>query len=252
MFATLEGTGCAGSFRRLMLFLLSVICHVVSVLVFVLIPLVFLNVLPQSELLTFLIAPPSPPAPLPPPLPPPEVTRERVTAPVRAGYEAPPGEIPRGIAPPVDEPPLISLSGLQAAVGTVVASGPLGPRSGVGSGAVGELLPPPPPLPLPPQPLVRNPVPVGGNVQESKLIRRVDPTYPQIARLARVSGTVMLQVIVDEEGNVTAVKVMQGHPLLVEEAVRAVRQWKYSPTLLNGEPVSVTASVTVIFNLTRQ
>ncbi len=178
--------------------------------------------------------------------------RVRVAAPVRTGYDAPPREIPRGIAPPVDEPPLVSLSGLQAAVGTAVASGPLGMRSGVGSGAVGELLPPPSSLPPPPKPLVRNPVPVGGNVQESKLIRRVDPIYPQIARLARVSGTVILQVIVDEEGNVTAVKVMQGHPLLVEEAVRAVRQWKCSPTLLNGEPVPVTATVTVIFNLTRE
>jgi protein TonB len=89
-------------------------------------------------------------------------------------------------------------------------------------------------------------------VQESKLIRRVDPDYPYMARLARVSGTVILQVTVDEEGSVSDIKVLQGHPPLRDEAVRAVWLWKYSPTLLNGEPVPVTATVTIIFRLIRQ
>ncbi len=111
-------------------------------------------------------------------------------------------------------------------------------------------LPPPPPLPLPPPPKAKRPIP-GGNVLESKLIRRIDPVYPEIAHKARVSGTVILQVVVDEEGNVSEIKVLQGHPLLIDAAVSAVRKWKYSPTLLNGEPVSVTAAVTVIFKLVR-
>ena len=59
----------------------------------------------------------------------------------------------------------------------------------------------------------------------------------------------ILEVTVDEEGNVSDIRVLRGHPLLEEEAVRAVRQWKYSPTLLSGEPVPVIATVTVIFNL---
>ena len=59
----------------------------------------------------------------------------------------------------------------------------------------------------------------------------------------------MLFRSVDEEGNVADVKVLRGHPLLDDEARRALKQWKYSPTLLNGEPVPVTATVTVIFSL---
>jgi TonB family protein len=94
----------------------------------------------------------------------------------------------------------------------------------------------------------REPLRVGGNVQESKLIQKVEPVYPEVAKAARVSGTVILQVTVNEEGQVWDVKVLRGHPLLNEAAVSAVKQWLYSPTYLNGEPVPVIATVTVIFN----
>lgn len=90
---------------------------------------------------------------------------------------------------------------------------------------------------------------VGGNVQESKILRRVDPIYPELAKRARVEQIVMLEVSVDEEGNVANVRVIRGHPLLDQAAIDAVKQWKYSPTLLNGEPVPVIATVTVIFKL---
>jgi protein TonB len=110
-------------------------------------------------------------------------------------------------------------------------------------------VPPPPPPPPPPRPVKREPIRVGGNVQESKLIKKVEPVYPELAKRARVSGVVILQVTVDEEGNVSELRVLRGHPLLDDEAVRAVKHWKYSPTLLNGEPVPVIATVTVIFNL---
>jgi TonB family protein len=96
----------------------------------------------------------------------------------------------------------------------------------------------------------RPPIKVGGNVQESKLIRRVEPVYPELAKTARVQGRVVLVVTVDEEGSVAEIKVTNGHPLLDEAAVTAVRQWKYSPTLLNGEPVPVIATVTVTFSFT--
>jgi TonB family protein len=95
----------------------------------------------------------------------------------------------------------------------------------------------------------RQPIVVGGNIQESKLIRRVEPVYPELAKQARVQGRVVLVVTVDEEGSVAEIKVRNGHPLLYEAAVSAVRQWKYSPTLLNGEPVPVVATVTVRFDL---
>jgi TonB family protein len=93
------------------------------------------------------------------------------------------------------------------------------------------------------------PIRVGGNAQESKLIRKVEPVYPEEALQARVQGKVVLRIAVNEEGSVTQAEVLQGHPLLNESALAAVRQWRYSPTLLNGVPVPVLATVTVIFNL---
>jgi TonB family protein len=101
----------------------------------------------------------------------------------------------------------------------------------------------------PPQAPRREAIRVGGNVQESKLLDKVEPVYPEMAKAARVSGRVILQVTVNEEGQVWDVKVLRGHPLLNEAAVSAVRQWRYAPTYLNGEPVPVLATVTVVFNV---
>lgn len=96
---------------------------------------------------------------------------------------------------------------------------------------------------------LREPIRVGGNVQESKLLVKVEPVYPDLAKRARVSGVVILQVTVNEAGEVYEAKVLRGHPMLDEAAVDAVKQWRYSPTLLNGEPVPAMATVTVIFSL---
>jgi TonB family protein len=94
----------------------------------------------------------------------------------------------------------------------------------------------------------REPIRVVGNVLESKLVHQVDPVYPDAAKTARISGVVMLQVTVGVEGNVLEAKVLRGHPLLTQAALEAVRQWRYSPTVLNGEPVPVTATVSVRFH----
>ena len=94
----------------------------------------------------------------------------------------------------------------------------------------------------------RQPIRVGGNVQESKLRYRVEPAYPPDALANRVAGAVILQVTVNEGGDVSDVKVLRGHPLLDEAAVEAVRQWRYEPTLLNGAPVPVMATVTLMFS----
>jgi TonB family protein len=88
---------------------------------------------------------------------------------------------------------------------------------------------------------------VGGNVQNSKLIRKIDPVYPELASKARVSGSVIIELKIDGEGNVTEARVVSGHPLLNEAAINAVKQWKYAPTLLNGSPVPVSATVAVVF-----
>jgi protein TonB len=160
-----------------------------------------------------------------------------------------PTEIPKEIPPPVDEPPVVGVSGVVGGIpGGVVGGVVGGVPGGVVGGVLGGVAPPPPPPP-PPRPKKVEPLRVGGNVQESRLIRKVEPVYPELAKRARVSGIVMLEVNVDEEGNVANVRVIRGHPLLDQAAIDAVKQWKYSPTLLNGEPVPVIATVTVIFNL---
>jgi periplasmic protein TonB len=86
---------------------------------------------------------------------------------------------------------------------------------------------------------------------EAKLIRRVIPEYPKLARDMRISGVVRLTGIISRDGTVRELKVVEGHPLLVAAAVAAVRQWVYSPTLLNGTPVEVIAPVQVTFTLSR-
>ena len=96
---------------------------------------------------------------------------------------------------------------------------------------------------------MREPIRVGGNVQQSKLISKVDPVYPEEARNARVSGAVILQATINELGEVVEIQILRGHPLLDYAAVNAVKEWRYSPTYLNGEAVPVIATVSVIFNL---
>jgi periplasmic protein TonB len=90
---------------------------------------------------------------------------------------------------------------------------------------------------------------IGGNILESKLIRKVNSTYPELARRARVQGPVVLEVTIDENGNVSNVTLVKGHPLLNQAAIEAVSRWAYSPTILNGEPIPVRGTVTIDFVL---
>jgi len=90
---------------------------------------------------------------------------------------------------------------------------------------------------------------LGGTVQSAQLISRVQPLYPDDARKARVQGTVRLHVIIGKDGSIEQMEVASGHPMLVQAAIDAVRQWRYRPTLLNGEPVEVDTTIDVIFML---
>lgn len=90
---------------------------------------------------------------------------------------------------------------------------------------------------------------VGGNAQESKLVERVSPVYPQVARESRIQGTVRFSVVIDGAGRIKTVELVSGHPLLVPPALEAVKQWVYKPTLLNGEPVEVITQIDVNFVL---
>ena len=102
-------------------------------------------------------------------------------------------------------------------------------------------------VPINPNPL--NAEWIDGNVLQSKLIHKVDPEYPELAKRARVQGKVNLAVTVNEEGHVSNVEVIGGHPMLLIAAEKAVKQWKYQPTLLNGKAIPVVAFVRVDFVL---
>ena len=94
-------------------------------------------------------------------------------------------------------------------------------------------------------------IPVGGQVQNYKLISHVDPVYPVIAKSARIQGTVELAALIGPNGHMKELKVISGHPLLRQAALDAVKEWVYSPTLLNGNPVSVSTTVDIIFSLSQ-
>jgi TonB family protein len=98
-------------------------------------------------------------------------------------------------------------------------------------------------------PQEKRPVKFSEGVQEAQLISRVEPQYPIIAKQTRTEGTVRLRAIISGDGRITSLDVISGHPFLVKAALDAVRQWRYRPTLLNGEPVEVETSITVIFRL---
>lgn len=95
------------------------------------------------------------------------------------------------------------------------------------------------------------PVAVGGEVQAAKLVRKVIPAYPPLARAARVSGSVHLIGVIARDGTIQQLQVVSGNPLLVAAAVSAVRQWVYRPTLLDGAAVEVIAPIEVIFTLSQ-
>jgi TonB family protein len=102
----------------------------------------------------------------------------------------------------------------------------------------------------PPTPGVKR-IRVGGNAQSQKLIEKSGPSYPALAKQARIQGTVRYNALIGKDGTMQAMDLVAGHPLLVEAATPAVRQWKYQTTLLNGEPVEVVTVIDVNFTLTQ-
>ena len=89
----------------------------------------------------------------------------------------------------------------------------------------------------------------GGAIAERSLVHRVNAAYPLEAKFRRLSGIVRLHMVIDTHGAVSVVEPLSGHPLLVPPAVDAVKQWRYRPTTLNGEPVEVDTTIDVIFSL---
>jgi periplasmic protein TonB len=89
----------------------------------------------------------------------------------------------------------------------------------------------------------------GGSVQQAMLVSQTRPAYPPLAIQAHIQGDVVLHAVIDAEGRVSELQVISGHPLLIRAALEAVRQWRYRPTMLNGEPVEVDTTITVLFRI---
>ena len=148
-------------------------------------------------------------------------------------------------AAPVEAPSEIKPeTGVESSVKGVVGGVEGGMVGGVAGGIVGGLSEAPPPPP-PPQAPVR----VGGQIRAPQKIRDVKPVYPAIAQSARVQGVVIIEATIGPNGQVQEAKVLRSIPLLDQAALDAVKQWVFSPTLLNGVPVPVIMTVTVNFTL---
>jgi protein TonB len=109
--------------------------------------------------------------------------------------------------------------------------------------------PPPPPVRVEKPIVLQAPLRVGGVVKAPAAVRTPRPAYPPLARQARVSGLVQLEAIIATDGTVRNIRLVQGHPLLTAAAIAAVKEWVYTPPLLNGEPVEVIMQVDVTFRL---
>ncbi|MGH9452608.1 MAG: energy transducer TonB [Terriglobia bacterium] len=204
--------------------------------VLILIPLIYTSALPSAMMTTFLVAPPPPPPPPPPAV---KVIVKPQPKFIQQGKLIAPTVIPKKIQMIKEEaqPDVGMTGGVPGGVPGGSAGGVLG---GIIGGAPGG-------LPPPPKPVER--LRIGGNVMAANLIRKVDPIYPQIAKTAHISGTVVLHAIIAKDGTIQELQFVSGPPLLMRAAMDAVRQWRYKPTLLNTQPVQVDTTITVIFNL---
>jgi protein TonB len=200
---------------------------------------------------TTLVAPPPPPPPPPPGTG--TVIKPRVVHHtfMNAGKLIVPTVIPKHIAE-IKEAPLApdSLGGVAGGVPGGVPGGQMG---GVLGGVIGGVLDTVArPVPPPPSVKPRGPVRVGGHVRAPKLIVKVQPEYPPLARQAHIQGQVQIDAVLDEQGNVVEMKVVSGPPLLYQAALDALKKWKYEPTYLNDRPIAVQMIVTITFQLGQQ
>jgi protein TonB len=222
---------------------LSTIIQFAIVIVMILIPLIYTEALPKQMLTTFLVAPAPPPPPPPPP-----VAVQRIVKPVARlihnGQMMAPTVIPKRVEMIKEEelPPDIGNVGVVGGVPGGIAGGSAGGVLGGIIGGAGSGMPPPPKA-------APSRIRVGGNVQAAALVRKVDPVYPPIAKTAHVSGTVVLHAIIGKDGSVQNLEYVSGPGLLMKSAMDAIKQWRYKPTMLNGEPVEVDTTISVVFSL---
>jgi periplasmic protein TonB len=222
-------------------------CCLVGVLL--LIPLWFTDVLPRQQLMTFLAAPPPPP---PPPAAPDSASRKvvKVASDIMNGQLRTPTQIPKKVQMIKEDeapPPVMSTGGVVGGVPGGIPGGQLG-------GVIGGIISSTSSIAAVPKLAPKNNMPVqrvrvSQGVTKGLLTNRVEPTYPPVAREARIHGEVVLTAIIDKDGNIENLQLVSGHPMLAPAAINAVKQWRYKPYLLNGQAVEVETTITVNFEL---
>ena len=210
--------------------------------ILVLIPLLFTEALPKANLMTFLVAPPPPPPPPPPPAAAPVRVVKQIQTDIINGQLRTPTKIPEKVQMIKEDeapPPMMSAG----VVGGVPGGVPGGQMGGVIGGIISSA-----PVAVP---KVATPqrVRVSQGVTQGLLLRQVKPNYPQLARTARIQGAVLLQAEISKNGDIQNLRVISGHPMLIQSALEAVKQWKYKPYYLNGEPVEGETQIQVNFSL---
>ncbi len=211
-------------------------------------PLYFTDAIDLKAFQNTWLAEPAPPGPPPPPAAAPQVQRamKSVTRLVQGGKMMAPSVVPKNIAMIKEAPLPPEAEG--GVVGGVPGGVPGGTLGGVLGGIIGgsaspvvSVAPPPPPA--------KRVIRVGGKVEPPRQTYSAEVKYPAVAKVAKVEGVVVIDAIIDEEGNVVQAHVVSGPGLLVGAALQAVEKWKYEPTRLNGQPVSIEMEVKVHFNL---
>jgi periplasmic protein TonB len=222
--------------------IISFILQFVIIGVMILIPLIFTEALPKTVTLGFLVAPPPPPPPPPPAAAPVKVVKVIQTD-IINGQLRTPTKIPQKVQMIKEEeapPPVMASAGVVGGVPGGVPGGSMG-------GVIGSVLNSTPTV----APKIAAPqrVRVSSGVVSGLKVRDVKPVYPPLARQARIQGVVVLQAQISKTGDIENLQLISGHPMLAPAAIEAVKQWKYRPYLLNGEPVEVETQVQVNFTL---
>src|SRR5580692_9740522 len=228
-----------GAKRRLSTTILSFLLQVSLIGVLILIPLIYTDALPKTQLMTFLVAPPPPPPPPPPPAAAPKVVK--IQSEVINGQLRTPTKIPDKVQMIKEEEQPPDLGG--GVPGGVPGGIPGGSAGGVMGGILSSANVAVPKVATPQR------IRVSQGVSTGLLIRKVQPNYPQLAKQARIQGHVILQAEISKDGTIQNLQLISGHPMLAPAAIEAVKQWRYKPYLLNGEPVAVETQVDVIFSL---
>jgi len=225
----------------------SFILNSLAIGIMLVVPLLFTEDLPKGQLLTLLVAPPPPPPPPPPAAAVQQVVHQIQTDLLNTGQLRTPSRIPQRVQMIHEEeapPPM-------AATGGVVGGVPGGIPGGQIGGVIGGIISATSNLNAVPKLVPATPtrVRISQGVTKGLCVHKVDPAYPPLARAARVQGDVVLSAIIDVNGNITNLQLVSGHPMLVPAALAAVKEWRYKPYLLNGQPVEVETTITVIFSL---